>query len=278
MKGIEMTVEQGSPEWHALRRERVTASRVGLLLRNPDAFRREWIRDQLGEGFQGNEATAYGQAAEPLAADWFAAQYSVELRSVGFVVDEQEPRLGCSPDRVFNWRGGDALLEIKCPYSKALPDEPDPDHVAQLRCQLGITGLHLGVLLYWTPDGSREFEVKDAPWFMDEVRTAVADFFASLPDAQIGDRSDAEWRAASAAWVEAKATLAAAQAAEEAARSALLLLSDERDASGCGVKVTWVTRQGTVAWAKLAKEFHVPKEAIEEFRGEPSRYAKVEAL
>jgi len=282
MKGVVLDVEQGSPEWHNLRNGRVTASRINLLLRSPEAFAKEWIRDQQGRGFKGNEATRYGQDAEPLAADWYARNFGVTPRTIGFVVDEEDPHLGCSPDRLMNYQGGETVLEIKCPFSKAIPDEPDQDHVAQVQCQLGILGLPLGILLYWTPDEARVFRIPANPVAFERMREAVRDFFARLPDyqealeAEEARRSDAEWQAAAEAWGQAKYALEAAAAAEEAARHVLLTLANDANAEGCGVKVQWIQRPGAVAWAKLAKELKVPQEKVEEFRGQPVRYAKVD--
>ena len=279
MNSTIVNVEQGSQAWHDLRSGRVTASRIGLLLRSPEAFAKEWLREQRGEGFKGNDATRYGHDAEPLAADWYAQEYGVQPRLIGFAIDEEEPRLGCSPDRLINSMGGEAVLEIKCPYSKDLPVEPDPDHVAQVQCQLGILGLKVGVLLYWTPDDAAVFKVPADPAAFARMREAVRDFFTRLPafeEAQRASRSDSAWAEAAAVWAEAKYALSDAQAAEEAARSALLALADKEDANGCGVEVRWIQRPGTVAWAKLAKELKLQKETVEAFRGEPIRYAKVD--
>jgi hypothetical protein len=286
------SVDQRSGEWHALRRYRITGSEIPTILRNPERALREHVRKVLGlPGFQGNDATRYGTEAEPVARDWYENTRNLIVRQVGFAISDDDSRLGCSPDGIANVMGGEVMVEFKCPYTGDLPDEPKPDHVKQIQWNMGICGLSSGVLVYWTPGCGIVFPVAADPAWFERAVTAAQDLLAkaeailtdreaaeawlAAQEAEIGLRSDDEWLAAAQAYLDAKAAQDAATAATEAAKDALVALAGDKPAAGGGVRVAWVERQGSVAWPKLAKAFHVPPEAIEEFRGKPTRYARL---
>lgn len=111
----------GSPEWHALRLGRLTASHASDLLtparlglsksRWPLMWRllHEWVTGSSAEEFGGNRWTEHGLALEGEAADWFTLQTGLDAVPVGFISDGDA---GCSPDL---WVPGQAGLELKCP-------------------------------------------------------------------------------------------------------------------------------------------------------------------
>lgn len=286
------TVEQRSEDWHALRRYRITGSEIAAVLRNPERALREHVRKVLGlPGFQGNDATRYGTEAEPLAREWYEWERSVQVELVGFVISDEDPRFGCSPDGLVNDRGGRIVVEFKCPYTGDLPDEPKPDHVAQLRWNVHLCGAAAGDLVYWTPDGAVVFPVQRDPAWFERAVTAAKDLLAQADailvdrdtaeawleakEGEIGLRSDPEWLEAAVAYLDAKAAQAAAEAATEAAKAALLALAGEKAAAGGGVRLAWVERQGVVDWPKIAKKHGIPAEEIEAARKKSTTYARI---
>ena len=297
MIGREQYLEQNTDAWHEARRRCVTASEISTLLRNPKRYARDYIRKVLGmpATFGGNEATNWGHEAEPLAARWFSDHYDVPARHVGFVVDHHDNRLGCSPDRLVIEDENEVLLEIKCPHSGKIPEEPNPEHVEQVQFQMGVTGIHRAYLLYWTPDAAlgdpkaaKVFPLDfDKAWW-HQVIEKVAEFFGTLPPKETWldwlqsseplaeVRRDYAWQEAAQAWVRAKRDADAASAAEEEARAALLALSPEKPAEGGGVRLSWIERQGNVNWKAVQKEFAIPDFEVAKFRGKASRYAKLE--
>ena len=280
-------VDQGSAEWHELRRGKFTATDAWNLLNNPRAAKVSYLERLLDKvSFAGNEATRYGQEAEELAADDYALKHGVTLHRAGFVVNDDFPLLGCSPDRLAHMYGGEGVLEIKCPYSKALPEEPDPKHLMQVIFQLGVCDLRFGHLLYWSPEGAVLFPVHSNPVLFQEMSEVAEQLMAeisaaggpeqALQEARRSSRSGPEWVAAAQVYLEAKRAADAAQEALDEARKELLYLSDAQNCEGAGVRVTWGSRKGTVAWPKVLKKYGVPAEAAEEFRSPPTPYAKVE--
>ena len=122
MKIIEC--EQGTPEWHAARCGRVTASRVGDMLARIKtgwgAMRANYLAELVAETLTGTVATdgyvsaamKRGSETEAEARDLYAFRYNVEPVRVGFIVHPTIERAGCSPDRLV---GDDGMIEIKCP-------------------------------------------------------------------------------------------------------------------------------------------------------------------
>jgi hypothetical protein len=286
------SVEQRSEDWHALRRYRITGSEIPVIMRSPERALREHVRKVLGlPGFQGNDATRYGAEAEPVARDWYELTRNVTVRQVGFAASDDDPRLGCSPDGITNFQGGEAVVEFKCPYTGDLPEEPKPDHVKQVQWNTGICKLDTGLLVYWTPEGSAVFPVPADPAWFEKAVAAAQDLLAeaepilkdqatalawlTAQEAQIGLRSDREWAEAAQAYLDAKAAQAAAEAATEAAKAALLALAGDKPAAGAGVKLAWVERQGQVDWPKIARKHGISVDEIEAARKKSTTYARI---
>jgi putative phage-type endonuclease len=146
-------IEQGSPEWLAIRMGKVTASRITDVMakgKSGEAATREDYRTELvvqrltnepGESFT-NAAIEHGVAYEPIARITYEAHASVFVEQVSFVEHPTIEWFGCSPDGLV---GEDGLLEIKCPSSKnhikyLLGGKPPAKYVPQMQCQMAVTG------------------------------------------------------------------------------------------------------------------------------------------
>lgn len=114
---------QGSPEWHAIRCGRVTASRIADVIATtksgPSASRANYMAELIAERLSGeaapgftNDAMRWGTEKEPEARDAYAFQATGEVSEVGFVIHPRIDMSGASPDGLV---GADGLLEIKCP-------------------------------------------------------------------------------------------------------------------------------------------------------------------
>ena len=147
-------IEQGSDEWHALRRGVITASAVSKLLTatyKPAANEtsRALLYQLLAERITGesdqsfyNDDMARGHLLEPYACDLYAEHFA-PVTECGFVtLTTATGVLGYSPDGLV---GDDGLIEIKCPRPKThlkslltgeVPSEYDP----QVQTGLAVTG------------------------------------------------------------------------------------------------------------------------------------------
>jgi len=146
-------IEQGSPEWLAIRLGKVTASRIADVMakgKSGEAATREDYRTELvvqrltnepGESFT-NAAMEWGIQTEPMARIAYEAQANVFVEQVAFVDHSTIEWFGCSPDGLVSETG---LVEIKCPASKThikylLGGKPPAKYVPQMQCQMAVTG------------------------------------------------------------------------------------------------------------------------------------------
>jgi putative phage-type endonuclease len=146
-------VVQGSPEWHALRLGRVTASRVADVVARTKAgygaSRANYMAELLTERLTGVPQDIYVSAAmqwgkdheeEARTAYEFHTDRAVEL--VGFVNHPTIQLAGASPDGLVESHG---LIEMKCPntatHIDTLVNRRHPSrYTAQIQFQLACTG------------------------------------------------------------------------------------------------------------------------------------------
>ena len=147
-------IEQGSDEWHALRRGVITASAISKLLTatyKPAAndTSRALLYQLLAERITGesdqsfyNDDMARGHLLEPYARDLYAESFD-PVTECGFVtLTTSRGILGYSPDGLV---GDDGLIEIKCPRPKAhlkslLTGEVPAEYYPQVQTGLAVTG------------------------------------------------------------------------------------------------------------------------------------------
>ena len=142
-------VEQGTPEWLALRLGIVTCSELDTLLVNGkgeaglgagaftymDTLIGERITGEAADPFTGNRHTERGHELEGTGRQLFEAQTGVTTQQVGIILNHG---IGYSPDSLI---GEDGLCEIKTKLPKfqvgvILGNEVPKDHIAQ--CQGGL--------------------------------------------------------------------------------------------------------------------------------------------
>lgn len=116
--------EQGTPEWHAARCGRVTASRMCDMLARIKpgwgASRANYAAELVAERLTGfvntngfvSSSMLHGSETEAEARDLYALMRDVDPVRVGFVVHPTIELAGASPDSLI---GSDGMIEIKCP-------------------------------------------------------------------------------------------------------------------------------------------------------------------
>ena len=152
------SVEQGSDEWHDLRRGMVTASTIGTLI-TPKTVKvskaqtgktklleiaAERITQRSEEPITSRDIER-GYFYEPIARDEYAKHYDVEIVEIGFIVRrlKNDHLIGFSPDGQI--KGAPRGIEIKSRKQRVqvntiLADAIPDDNVAQLQCGLFVTG------------------------------------------------------------------------------------------------------------------------------------------
>lgn len=153
---IHEQIEQGSPEWLALRVGKVTGSRVADMMKKlkdgkPAASRKDYAFDLALERLTGESQShdlsnvkwvQDGKEREPEARDLYAFMRGVEVQQIGFATHDTVPMFGASPDALV---GEDGLLEIKCPKPKThleylLAGVAPEDYTPQMDAEMACTG------------------------------------------------------------------------------------------------------------------------------------------
>lgn len=174
---IYQDIEQGTPEWHSLRRGRPTASRLSEVITaakgDYSASAPKYMAELLAECFDtdiepgddnfDNFWTRRGKDLEPLARLELSRILGREAHQVGFCLHDGGV-FGCSPDALFKDGGSyDSGGELKCPKPSqhvlwimggVLP----PEHKAQVEGSMVITGLRCWEFLSFCP-GLQPFHV-----------------------------------------------------------------------------------------------------------------------
>jgi len=147
-------IEQGTPEWHALRRGRITASAIDCLMTaagkpaNNETSRKA-LYQLLAERITGesepsfyNDDMARGHLLEPYARDLYSKKYGPVVEC-GFIVAQLGGvEIGYSPDGLV---GDDGLIEIKSPRAKThlkslLTGEVPTEYISQVQTGLAVSG------------------------------------------------------------------------------------------------------------------------------------------
>jgi putative phage-type endonuclease len=145
-------MEQRSPEWHAARLGRVTASRVADIIAKTKSgystsranYMAELVCERLtgkqGDFYQ-NAAMVWGTETEPMARSAYEAHSGNLVTETGLVLHTSIADAGASPDGLID---EDGLVEIKCPNTSThidtLLDEKVPSkYVTQIMWQMACT-------------------------------------------------------------------------------------------------------------------------------------------
>lgn len=146
-------IEQGSPEWKALRLGKLTASRMADVLATTktgmSASRKNYLAQLVAERLTGeigecftNGAMAWGNEHEPLARAEYEIMKDTFVEQVPFVDHPHIDMCGASPDGL---AGDEGLVEIKCPNTAThidylLSKKPPAKYIPQMALQLACTG------------------------------------------------------------------------------------------------------------------------------------------
>lgn len=198
MRIIECT--QGTPEWHAARCGRVTASRIADIVRRTrtgeSAMRATYLAELVAEVLTGEQADGYcsadmqhGKDYEDQAARVYAFEHSLVVRPVGFVLHPTIDGSGCSPDRL---AGDDGILQIKCPQTKThiaslLGKSIAPDYIKQMQWELRCTNRAWCDFVSYDPRLPVEMQlhvtrVKRDEAMIADLESAVIEFLAELDE------------------------------------------------------------------------------------------------
>lgn len=154
-------IEQGTPEWHAARCGRATASEfAAVLAKGQGKTRATYLRKVISERLTGKVAEGYtnkhmerGTEQEPMARFAYEATFGVTVKRIGFI-QHADLMAGCSPDGLVGEDGG---AEIKCvlPHVQVdtmLSGSYPSEHRAQVQGSLWLSGRRWWDFVSYCPD------------------------------------------------------------------------------------------------------------------------------
>lgn len=124
--------------------------------------------------FEGNEATAWGEANEPVALSAYVAATGETVEQVGFIQHPSIDWLGGSPDALTK----DKVVEIKCPFSQQAYEDFPPYYFAQCQGLMEVTGRDACDLAVWTPGLLRVFSIERSDPYWAWMYPKLAEFWA----------------------------------------------------------------------------------------------------
>lgn len=137
--------DQRSDEWHARRRNKITASMVASVCGdNPYESRLSALKKKVGveKAFQGNAATRHGTLLEPVAIEIYERMTNEKVLEFGLMnsLNSDEDYLAGSPDGI---TASGRLIEVKCPFRRKPTGVVPPHYVHQIQTLMHI--LHIAV-------------------------------------------------------------------------------------------------------------------------------------
>lgn len=159
-------MEQGSPEWYAIRLGKPTASEFHRIITavkgDLSKSARKYAHALIAETLLGRPlekppgapwAMERGKQLEPLAIQQYAFSNDVEVRRLGFATTD-DGRIGASPDGlIVGSRGG---LEVKCTldenHMRIWIDGPGDDYKQQVQASLAVCELEWWDLYAYHPE------------------------------------------------------------------------------------------------------------------------------
>lgn len=258
LESIEL--EQGSYEWHAFRKTRITATDACVIMgANHWKTKIQLYNEKLSDDLPSppNERMQRGLDLEPLARDLFALQ-------TGIVV---EPRVVVKDWLMASLDGinaeGTHIVEIKCPGPKdhaiALAGRVPDHYYPQLQHQMFVCDVQ--EMYYFSFDGTDGVAVlvRRDDEYIEKMVTEEKKFYDCImnkipPEPSEDDyieREDSIWLDCAARWKAICKSIEDLEKEKEDLKKQIIFLSGESNTKGGGISLCQISRKGNVDYAKI---------------------------
>jgi len=259
---IEMYIdmEQGSKEWLALRRTKITATdAVTIMGVSPYKTPLQLYHEKISgcSVSKPNPAMQRGLYLEPIAREKFSSMVGMEFNPAVVVRDWAMASL----DGIDESRS--KIVEIKCPGKKdhdiALSGKVPDHYYPQLQHQMYVCDVDY--MFYFSFDGiwGVVVSVERNQEYIDKMIQEETKFYECLlseipPDPSDGDyvvRTDELWEDTATRWKDVRLTIKELEREEEDLKRQLIFLSGEANSTGAGISLCQVIRKGIVDYKKI---------------------------
>ena len=253
-------LEQGCPEWHSLRKTKITATDSCVIMGASHwKTRIQLYHEKLSIELPApaNERMQRGTFLEPIARDLFNVKTGCKMKPAVAVKDW----LMASLDGIDEKSG--CILEVKCPgekdHSTAVQGKVPDHYYPQLQHQMYVAGVQMAY--YFSFDGMDGVivQVKRNHEYVENMLVEERKFYDCLinktpPEPLEGDyieRDDSLWDACATRWKHITNSIKDLEKEEEEIRRQLIFLSGESNTKGAGISLCQVQRKGNVEYAKI---------------------------
>lgn len=272
---------QGTPEWHALRKTKITATDASIIMganhwKTKQQLYQEKISDDVKPLYM-NERMQRGIDLEPVARDLFNLNSGWNMQPAVVINDWAMASLD----------GRDQLgliLEIKCPGERdhqLAKDGKVPDHYyPQLQHQMWVAGTCM--VYYYSFDGVDGVVVKVLrnEEYIQAMIPKLYEFYLCIknktpPEPDENDyieKDDDLWKQCALKWMETQQQIKSLEKEADELKQRLIFQSGGYNARGAGLSICQVTRKGTIAYAKAPQLKGVN---LEYLRGPSTTYWKL---
>ena len=283
MKPKIINIEQGTPSWLSLRKNKVTATDTGKILGiNPWCSSYALWEEKLGlrETQALNDKMKEGSLLEEKARDCINEILESDFKPVVLESGENSFQIASLDGMDSSGR----ILEIKCGVSShemAKRREIPSYYFSQLQKQMWVAEASSVIYMSYRSDGDRvHWIVNRDDKFIKEMNQKEKIFYDCLmnltpPELTNKDyviREDFQWSMHVEEYKNAKEQFNMWKAKEEHLRQSLISLADGKSTKGLGVTVSKVIRKGVVDYNAISELKSID---LEKYRKEPTTYMSV---
>lgn len=255
-----LPIEQGSSEWHVLRKTKITATDAPVIMGASHWKTRIQLYNEKKSNnapMPPNERMQRGIDLEPIARDLFILKTGVVVKPAVAVLDWAMASLdGMSDNRK-------CILEIKCPGEKdhaiALQGKVPDHYYPQLQHQMYVMGVDEAYYFSFDGTDGDPITVKRDDEYIEKMIIEEKKFYDCLlnntpPEPSDGDyieRNDDIWEKCASQWIAVNQSLKQIEKEEEELRKQLIFLSGESNTRGAGINLCQIQRKGNVDYSKI---------------------------
>lgn len=270
--------EQGSKEWLELRKGKLTASNIPVML-GLSPYKTAYMlwQEELGlvEPKKSSKAMEEGLACEDAAREYFFQKTGIRVKPA-VIIDPEDNRFMASLDGMSE--DGQTILEIKRnnkEYHEMSKVDPIEFHYAQVQMQMSCTGLPYSWYLSYRKGDEILRRVDRDDDYIQNAKKVALEFKDSLKNFEppkltewdIITRFDSEWEQAAEEYRAILASLNYLENRAELLRKNLISLSDDQSSQGFGLKLTKYVKQGSIQYKDIPELKDVD---LNQYRSKPT--------
>lgn len=280
-------VEQGSPEWHDLRQNKIGASDAPVIM-GVSPWNTPYQLYEIKKGTRTVEMNSAMQRGNEMEHE---ARLKFEEATKLIVM----PAVILHPE--YDWMmasldGIDIeekyIVEIKCPgiedHELARSGKVPEKYYPQLQHQLEVAGLDMVYYFSYRPESYALIEVKRDQDYIDKMVEKELAFWTglqqdsppSLIDRDYEEKDDIYWDLSANAYLESVKMRKFYESQEETYKQKLIEMSGQRNCKGCGVRLTKYKRVGAINYGAIPELIGVDLEAYRKPGTETYRITEIE--